>query len=159
MREFEYRGKNKCDNEWHYGYLIYVPADSSYKITQGKEISYFVQSTTIGKCTGFKDKNRTKIFENDIVKFNNQIFRVVNELGAFGLASIEIIDYTKLEKDIEEETNNSYLGCYNDNFITLFEIIWNFNYCADDYCLDCIEIIGNMHDNPELFLRQTECII
>lgn len=156
MRDFEYRGKNQCDDKWHYGYLVYVPADNSYKITQGKEISYFVQSTTIGQYTGFKDKNGTKMFEHDIVKFNNQIFEIVYEKGAFGLASIETIDYSTLEKDVEKETNNSYLGCYNDNFISLFEIAWNFNDCVDN-CFDRIEVIGNMNDNPELFLRQSEC--
>lgn len=149
MRDIEFRGKNQCDNKWHYGYLVYVPADIAYKITEGKEISYFVQSATIGQYTGFKDKNRTKIFENDFVKFNNQVFRVVNEKGAFVLASIEIINYNKLEKDVENKTNNSYLGCYNDNFISLFEIAWNFDDCVDE-CFDNIEVIGNIHDNPEL---------
>lgn len=67
MREIEFRGKNKCDNKWHYGYLVYVPADNSYKITQGNVLSYFVETDSIGQYIGLNDNTEHKVYEGDIL--------------------------------------------------------------------------------------------
>ena len=121
MREIEFRGKNKCDNNWHYGYLVYEPIYSSYKITQGKEISDFVEENTIGEYTGLKDKNGTKIFEGDIViadfDYKKEPMEVIYYKCGFKLKSKnckEVYDYS-----IHDETPE-------------------------------LEVIGNIHDNPEL---------
>lgn len=39
-------------------------------------------------------------------------------------------------------------ACENDNFISLWEIYWNFN--DEDDSVNTVEVIGSAIDNPEL---------
>ena len=70
----------------------------------------------------------------------------VEECGAFGIAFMKTIDYDLLESKIP--FNNSANFCFNDNFISLWEVFWN--YEQDDNPLYEVEVIGNITDNPEL---------
>ena len=60
----------------------------------------------------------------------------------------ENIDYENIEDNVGIFSKgwNGYSGCYNDNFISLWEIMWNF----DDKAGECIEVSGNIYDNFEL---------
>lgn len=104
--------------------------------------------------TGLTDKNGKKIYEGDIVKFNKQIFRVVHEVGSFGLGHEDYINYNRLERSVFENESSTYSGCYNDNFISLWEIYWNFN-CFDVF-INKIKVIGNIYENPELLEVEDE---
>ena len=66
-----------------------------------------------------------------------------------------IIDYDYLASEIAPVTgsNNTPMFCYNDNFVSLLELWWNYNEEGDE--ISVIEVIGNIHDNPEL-LEVTE---
>lgn len=97
--------------------------------------------------TGLIDKNGKKIFEGDIVRFNNQIFAVKMDCGSFGLAINENINYDRLLIEIKKHAID-FWGCYCDNFISLFEIYWNFN--GEENVIGSVEVIGNIYDNPEL---------
>ena len=45
--------------------------------------------------------------------------------------------------------------CYNDNFISLWEMMWNYNQ-EENSCY-VVEVIGNIYDNPELLeVKQNE---
>ena len=123
MRDIEFRAKHTYDGQWKYGYLVYVPADAAYKITQGKEISYFVQGTSIGQYTGLKDKNGIKIFEGYIL---NSLYK---DDGCTGVYVIDFIDgcfYPKKYKAHQQPVT-----------ITMRD-------------LRMCEVIGNIYDNPEL---------
>ena len=60
------------------------------------------------------------------------------------------IDWDYLDSEIAGITgcDNRPYFCCNDNFISLWELMWNYNQ-EEDVC-DVIEIIGNVHDNGEL---------
>ena len=86
------------------------------------------------------------IFEGDIVDLFGMKGNVVQECGAFGIAFMKTIDYDLLESKMP--FNNSANFCFNDNFISLWEVFWN--YEQDGNPLYEVEIIGNIHDNKEL---------
>lgn len=109
-----------------------------------------VDPSTICRCTGLKDKNGTLIWENDIVNFLGHKGTIVFECGSFGIAYKAPIDWRRIEANILPITgcDNVLYACANDNFISLWEIYWNFN--DEDDCLSTVEVVGNIFDNTEL---------
>ena len=134
MRETEFKGKRKDNDEWIYGNLIQW-GDNRYSImpiSMHVELAfanYEVIPETIGQYTGLKDKNGKKIFEGDIVKTNRDVIAKVL-------------------------WDNDYLGYFlhvnEENSIEDFE---NGEQPLYDYFED-IEVIGNIYDNPELLKEE-----
>lgn len=148
MREILFRGKRIFDEQWVYGTMYKISIDlNPFIITLGKlGCSYQVDEETVCQYTGLIDKNGVKIFEGDIVDLFGMKGKVVQERGAFGIAFMGTIDYDLLESKMP--FNNSANFCFNDNFISLWEIFWN--YEQGDNTLYDVEVIGNVNDNPEL---------
>lgn len=109
-----------------------------------------IYTSTICQCTGLKDKNGKLIFENDIVDFLGHRGIVKFECGSFGIAYEKHIDWDEIQANIMPLTGceNTLYACENDNYISLWEIYWNFN--DEDDSLSTVEVIGNIFDNPEL---------
>ena len=122
MREILFRGKRKDNGEWVQGYLY----RSSEKLNpfimlkSEKGASYEVNADTVGQYTSLTDKNGTKIFEGDIVKYGDTVHNVV----------------------FEQRNGTAYFGLVYSTLETL-----SFGYYQD---LKQIEVIGNIYDNPEL---------
>lgn len=127
MREILFRGK-RYNGDWVVGNL-FIPdkEDAPTEICVGTNvirITYDVIPETVGEYTGLTDKNGKKIFEGDIVDCWSE---GVNAKGTVqqrrdGLWFI----YPAWQK----------------------HIMWGL--CPDEYSHTTVEIIGNIHDNPEL---------
>lgn len=132
MREILFRGKRSDTGEWVEGYYeagyTYENNIPFYRIivfdnaTRTSEL-VFVCPETVGQYTGLTDRNGKKIFEGDIIKMHNFKYEVAFNYGAFGTV------YKMLNgvKSVCAFNDSEY---YED---------------ATKY-----EVIGNIHDNPEL---------
>lgn len=145
-REIKFRGKTK-QGKWVYGY--YLPwhavktedrADVYAQIFEEKDEKHakgwvFVKANTVGQYTGLKDKNGKEIYEGDVVAsvFTSGEFCNVGDVqfdcGVFG------VEWKPCKK------NKSMLGSFGQRH-NLRRL--------DDEMIDHIEVIGNIHDNPEL---------
>lgn len=141
MREILFRGKKGNNGEWVEGYYATIGKKYHYiltgklDITQGyPEFEHFsIASETVGQYTGLTDKNGTKIFEGDIIKTK------------------------KYGKDVGRSNVNDY-----DIFVVKYEPAMfrlenrNRGFVLDDDGYSKYEVIGNIHDNPELLEANNE---
>lgn len=126
-----YRGKRIDNGEWVEGYLSYPfcreKGNESYYFYAKDSLDFFcrcvVDASTVCQCTGLKDKNGRLIFENDIVNCLTE----------------ECCGYIGW--------NESEAGFY-------FNVLLEGGRFEEEHIYDyqdCIEVIGNIFDNPELF--------
>lgn len=145
MREIVFRGKRIDNGQWVAGFYCTNPEwdrktyGEHHWIISGKNgIKYEVDPATVGQYTGLKDKNGKRIFEGDIMEYNDgyDYFKgkVVFELGAFGIGNSEVCQ--------------AFIGnC--DNFASLWDIYWEQEPIDAPELYYCT-ILGNIHDNGEL---------
>lgn len=139
-REILFRGK-KSNGCWVYGSLVvseHIKPAIYYEVGKGlvKQLDWcYVNSDTVGQYTGLKDKNGVKIFEGDILKTPRGFIGQV----VFGRA--------------EEECRHKVFGRMVIDCYTTYGWIFvrgdGYRCAIDDELLEG-EIIGNIHDNPEL---------
>lgn len=82
------------------------------------------------------DMDGNPIWTGNIVSLFGMVGEVVFESGAYGIGFEQAIDWERIENEIVRVTgcDNSPDFCYNDNFISFWELLWNFN-CEDDLCI------------------------
>ena len=150
MREILFRGK-RCDNgEWVQGY--YIRAEHHWHkhgihkdwIVLGASANggwfalhnkYAVKAETVSAFSGLTDKNGKKIFEGDIFSIEDEIVAVVIfKDGCFRMEEYGLCG-TWTESGFDE--------CGGG---------WGVIQCdpIDWYTIIDMEVIGNIHDNPEL---------
>ena len=136
MREILFRGKGIDDN-WYYGIPL-VFTDDYVCITAPHTYNKSVTPSTVGQYTGLTDKNGKKIFEGDILRIgycfgwdSEQEKKVPEEEY---ISKVYSIDCCPFCVDLQH--------CDGD----VSPVAW-LDWSYDD---TEIEVIGNIHDNPEL---------
>ena len=104
----------KGQHAWHVGYLYLDEEFGNYRIISGDR-DYAIAPSSIGQCTGLRDKNGRLIFEGDIIQaaYLQEAFAVEWRESAWMLSDKVSIFLHNMD-------------------------------------LSKVEIIGNIHDNPEL---------
>lgn len=163
MRDIIYRGKDK-HKKWQYGFYL------KEKTIDGNILSYIVRSdmlynidkvevdpNTIQEYSGFTDKNKTRVFEGDILyKQGYWKYYVEFEDGAFRAIPLNLVQkYNWVHYNLKHYVGNDILD--EDKF----EIIRNIYDKEDEQmelnqCNDCKEI-KKLKD--ELESLNTNCII
>lgn len=135
MREILFRGKRKENGEWVYGnYAVTDNNEKQHFIFQNKAFEFEVDSETVGQYTGITDDYGKKIFEGDILG-------ITNDDPDYDYITKVYLDCNTLCVDVQGQD-------YDYTSIGFALEIW------DDEC-DQLEVIGNIHDNPEL-LKEAE---
>lgn len=137
MREILFKAKRIDNREWVEGYPVKYP---SGKVEIFKEcgeppdilLQCEVDPETLCQCTGLKDKNGKRIWENDIVKYTDEI---TNKL------CIDLIKYDENQA----------------SFIRMHESVMGSQYLSiNKFVSKMAEVIGNIFDNPELLEQDGE---
>lgn len=126
MRKIKFRGKRKDNGMWIVGSLIPNGEKKAY-IAPLKELFHLeeVCVETVGQFTGLHDRYGNDIYEGDVIHFA----KYGNEYTAAVKWNIEIGAWC-LKLNYEPR-----LGC---------------KPLGDWLLYDSLEIIGNIHDNPEM---------
>lgn len=131
--------------EWVYGNHLFDDVSGKHyiipfgNITESEKVGqdgccycvgFEVIPETVGQYTGLTDKNGAKIFEGNIIRFDENLYTVQRECDTPG-------------------------GYWAETGYILKHIGWSdytsFTSTIDDWENECqIFIIGNIHDNPEL---------
>ncbi|HEM0436283.1 TPA: hypothetical protein U0T29_001364 [Listeria monocytogenes] len=143
MREIEFRGKRIDNGEWVYGNLMQFEDSATFIFADERKgastltYAHFIinnmhaiDEKTIGQYTVLKDKKGKKIFEGDIVAFSEDDFHVFNSQVEYfsedGYPAFDIKVPSTYYFDSNVFSEVSMSGLYE------------------------IEVIGNIHENPEL---------
>ena len=171
MREILFRGKRTDNGKWIEGgiytdenqtYIIhtyrYIPDTRDWDTVEFYEnhprykIGYVaVEPESIGEFTGLTDKNGTRIFEGDIVKtqpFYDRPYSDKRKSKQFiGTVEYKIKTFNGSsvypKQDYQAEWGLKFYEDFGKYVHSFWSDLWN------------CEVIGNIHDNPEL-LKEPE---
>ena len=139
MREILFRGKRIDNGEWIYGFLsksrnieekpALLKPCVDYE-EKGVMVSSIVDPETVGQYTGLTDKNGNKIFEGDIIAYEDET------PGQYEYHDSLFINRGVIRFDAGQFYFTNSIAATMDDLL----------YKGT---LDC-EVIGNIHDNPEL---------
>lgn len=129
MRETKFRGKRLDNGEWIEGDLLRMNGHWFIFLDPAPEgiDKYAVDPATVGEFTGLKDKNGKEIYEGDVIR---------SPLSE---------DKTRPHRIFYHTGNAAFMGALVDRkelcYLRLDQD-WIYKFGK--------EVIGNIHDNPEL---------
>lgn len=143
MREILFRAKDTFNEEWVEGYYEFgydaeteKPSHYMWVLNHTEKYGemFMVLPETVGQYTGLTDKNGKKIFEGDILK----IARVSDSIGSYYFPPLVYPVNAVVRWDMCAWTWETL--CKDKRYI----------HFPDAWCHYECEVIGNIHDNPEL---------
>jgi uncharacterized phage protein (TIGR01671 family) len=146
MREIKFRGKRIDNGEWIDGcYVNYTDfkGNEIYLIYSQNGNPNYVDPSTVGQFAGLLDKNGKEIYEGDIISLVISSGEKTTAICKFGNVIRQIFENTVeitgfyFERDIDGKKT--------------FPIVHNY---AGKHDLELFEIIGSIHDNPELLREE-----
>ncbi len=129
-----YRGKRKIDGKWAEGSYLHLNigrdfiCDGTVWIGTLEPCKVEVIPETVGLCSGVPDKHGKLIFEGDIVRIDDDVKKT------FPMVEDGPVRFSR---------GGFFVGCYGD-------VLRSFDVIADYAGTFRGEVIGNIHDNPEL---------
>ena len=128
MREIKFRGKDRNTGEWFYGNYYDKDTKGNTHICNQYKGSLVIAPETVGQFTGLYDKNGKEIYDGDICRMET------GRCSHFVYMSVEWnMESAAFGFRLKGET---YIGC-SEAFR---------RWIAEGR----VEVIGNIHDNPEL---------
>ncbi len=131
MREVLFRGKRISNSKWVEGFMYSQHFPLEFRddfYIRCYDTDYLVIPETVGQFTGLTDKNGVRIFEGDIVRYAERRLGGEDVSVAFPV------------------TFDEGGFCAHHYFLNN----WLRNGLGGNTKLEGIEVIGNIHDNPEL---------
>lgn len=139
MREILFKAKRKDNGEWVEGYytecrgetFIGIDTSSMFEIFCPPVIRWFkVNSETLCQFTGLYDKNRKRIWENDILMAH-------------------------LDESYPEDVTYETVEWGVDGWVTHEAGSTDREY-LDEFDTEYFEVVGNIFDNPELLQEESD---
>lgn len=137
MREILFRGKDfsgVINHNWCFGSLDTTENDRTiiiYFDRFGNKCRIFVDPSTIGEYTGLKDKNGKRIFEGDIVTYEDAV-----------------ADFEGYHDEVFLNCGEVGISAWDGIYFTNRQTVDMSDLYESETMVDC-EIIGNIYDNPE----------
>jgi len=138
MRPIKFRGKTE-EGHWVYGDFSLINSYEKPLIFEGLFDEFLVIPETVGQYTGLNDGKRTAeypegqpIYEGDILQINIMDWNRADNVIASGKSAVEYCDGAF---GIGWGFSNDFSGLHSFG-----------NHCT-------LEVIGNIHDNPDLLER------
>lgn len=137
MREILFRGKDIKGN-WHIGLLAHI-GNAWYILSDkaGVATAFEVIPETVGQYIGIPDKNDKKIFEGDILLIKTTLESINKETRNDEYTANGVVVFNEGHFELEGE---GLVLCTYWGLKSLFVAAHFKEY----------EVIGNIHDNPEL---------
>ena len=136
MREILFRGKRLDNCTWAEGSLSmeYFHECGCVMISPTSDTCYKVEPETVGQFTGRTDKNGKKVFEHDVIRHH------------FG-DEIGVIRFGQYRNPFGDDEFGGHVGFYVDWIAGTYPQTLRKDL---GYWMQMVEVIGNIHDNPEL---------
>ena len=163
LENIAFRGQKIKTNNWIYSNSIIQEEDDVkffHKIPGSNKSCYInIIPDTVGRYSNTVDKNKTKIFEGDLVKYISDCYDLI------------CVSEVKFGKYKQDGSSGEYRGTYCIGFYVEVLYVIRPEWCEDEETFEfydflkqqnilevasICDVIGNVFDNPELIKNKRE---